>query len=150
MALVYVTRRMHFSAAHRLHSEALDAEQNLQVYGLCNNPMGHGHNYDLEVTVCGEPDPITGMVIDLKVLKEVIQRKVIDLVDHQHLNHQVAFMSGLVPTAENIAVAIWGVLQNKIPGATLYEVKLYETERNMVLYRGEQGILPAPKADIVK
>jgi len=136
MPLVYVTRRMHFSAAHRLHSDELDAEANRQLYGLCNNPLGHGHNYELEVTVCGEPDPATGMVIDLKVLKEIVQRHVIDLVDHRHLNHEVGFMAGRIPTAENIAVAIWEILVRQLP-VRLYEVKLYETERNLAVYRGE-------------
>ncbi len=136
MPVVYVTRRMHFSAAHRLHSDELDAEANRQLYGLCNNPLGHGHNYELEVTVCGEPDPATGMVIDLKVLKEIIQRHVIDLVDHKHLNHEVGFMAGRIPTAENIAVAIWEILVRQLP-VRLHEVKLYETERNLAVYRGE-------------
>jgi 6-pyruvoyltetrahydropterin/6-carboxytetrahydropterin synthase len=137
MPIVYVTRRMHFSAAHRLHSAHLDDETNRQVYGLCNNPLGHGHNYELEVTVCGEPDPVTGMVIDLKVLKDVIQRYVIDLVDHKHLNHDVLFMKGRIPTAENIAVAIWEILARQIQQARLYEIKLYETKRNVAVYRGE-------------
>jgi 6-pyruvoyltetrahydropterin/6-carboxytetrahydropterin synthase len=137
MSIVYVTRRMHFSAAHRLHSERLDAASNAAIYGPCNNPLGHGHNYILEVTVCGEPDPITGMVIDLKTLKAVIQKEVIDLVDHKHLNLEVDFLRNMTPTAENIAVGIWRLLENQIPGARLYQVRLYETERNMVEYRGE-------------
>ncbi len=136
MPVVYVTRRMHFSAAHRLHSDVLDAEANRQLYGLCNNPLGHGHNYELEVTVCGEPDPATGMVIDLTVLKEIMQQHVIDLVDHRHLNHEVGFMAGRIPTAENIAMAIWDILVRQLP-VRLYEVKLYETERNLAVYRGE-------------
>lgn len=137
MPVVYVTRRMHFSAAHRLHSANLDEDTNRQIFGLCNNPLGHGHNYELEVTVCGEPDPVTGMVIDLKVLKDVIQRHVIDLVDHKHLNHEVPFMAGRIPTAENIAVAIWEVLAPHFQHARLFEVKLFETERNIAVYRGE-------------
>ena len=136
MALVYVTRRMHFSASHRLHSEALDEQQNSEIYGACNNPLGHGHNYDLEITVCGEPDPVTGMVIDLKNLKELVQREVIDHVDHKHLNYEVDFLAGQVPTAENIAVAIWRVLEKKFSGVKLFRVKLYETERNLVEYYG--------------
>jgi 6-pyruvoyltetrahydropterin/6-carboxytetrahydropterin synthase len=136
MALVYVTRRMHFSASHRLHSEALDEQQNSIMFGACNNPLGHGHNYDLEVTVCGEPDPVTGMVIDLKKLKELLQREIIDRVDHKHLNYEVDFLAGQVPTAENIAVAIWNVLEKKFSGVKLYRVKLYETERNLVEYYG--------------
>ena len=99
--------------------------------------MGHGHNYDLEVTVAGEPDPITGMVIDLKTLKEVIQREILDQVDHKNLNQEVPFLAGVVPTAENIAVAIWRALEKKIPSAKLVRVKLFETERNIVEYCGE-------------
>lgn len=137
MAKVYVTRRMHFSAAHRLHSEQLSDEENEQVYGLCNNPLGHGHNYDVEITVAGEPDPVTGMVIDLKDLKDVVQRAIIDKMDHKHLNLQVDFMKDIVPTAENIAIAIWRQLEGHLPSGELYEIKLYETPRNIAVYRGE-------------
>ena len=137
MAKVYVTRRMHFSAAHRLHSDKLSDEENEQVYGLCNNPVGHGHNYDVEITVAGEPDPVTGMVIDLKELKDVVQRVIIDKMDHKHLNLQVDFMKDIVPTAENIAIAIWQQLDGQLPSGELYEIKLYETPRNIAVYRGE-------------
>ncbi len=136
MALVYLTRHIHFSAAHRLHSDELDNETNKQIYGPCNNPRGHGHNYELEVTVRGEPDPVTGMVIDLKELKDIIEREIIKKVDHQHLNY-VDLMRGRVPTAENIVVACWESLQGKIPHGTLHELVLYETPRNFVKYRGE-------------
>jgi len=137
MATVYVTRQLHFSAAHRLHCDKLDPQTNIKIYGMCNNPRGHGHNYDLEVTVRGEPDPLTGMVIDLKELKEIVAREVIDQVDHRYLNEDVDFLRGVVPTAENLAVAFWRILQDKFPGAELYEIKLYETPRNMAVYRGE-------------
>jgi len=92
MPLVYVTRLLHFNAAHRLHSDLLSSEENQSIFGACNNPLGHGHNYDLEVTVAGEPDPVTGMVIDLKVLKEIVEEAVISRVDHKHLNFDVDFM----------------------------------------------------------
>ena len=137
MPHVYVTRHLHFSAAHRLHSDLLSDAQNEATYGSCNNPQGHGHNYELEVTVVGEPDPITGMVIDLKELKEIVERDVISKLDHKHLNYQVDFLQGVVPTAENIAVAIWGMLVNRFTFCRLYEIKLYETPRNMAIYRGE-------------
>ncbi len=137
MPLVYVTRHLHFNAAHRLHSALLSAEENADTYGACNNPLGHGHNYELEVTVAGEPDPVTGMVIDLKILKEIVEREVIDKVDHKHLNFDVDFMQGIVPTAENIVIAFWALLTDKLPGCRLYELKLYETPRNMAAYRGE-------------
>lgn len=137
MATVYVTRRMHFNAAHRLHTDVLTAQENENVYGVCNNPMGHGHNYELEITVKGEPDPVTGMVIDLKDLKDIVQQEIIDRVDHKHLNYDVDFMRGVVPTAENIVVAFWHQLKDKIPQGELYELTLYETPRNMAIYRGE-------------
>lgn len=138
MAKVYITRRMHFSASHRLHSDMLSDEKNLEIFGYCSNPLGHGHNYDLEVTVKGEPDPITGMVIDLKLLKDIIQKELIDKVDHKHLNFDVDCMKGIVPTAENLAIVFWSILQDKIPNGELVEIKVYETERNMALYKGEE------------
>lgn len=137
MALVYVTRRMHFSAAHRLHTDLLSEAENESIYGLCNNPLGHGHNYELEITIKGEADPKTGMVIDLKDLKDIVQRVIIDRVDHKHLNFDVDFMRGIVPTAENIVVAFWRQLVDHIPNGELYELKLYETPRNIAIYRGE-------------
>lgn len=137
MATAYVTRRMHFNAAHRLHTDALTEEENDKIYGLCNNPMGHGHNYELDITIKGEPDPVTGMVIDLKDLKDIVQSEIIDRVDHKHLNFDVDFMSGIVPTAENIVIAFWHQLVDKIPSGELYELKLYETPRNIAIYRGD-------------
>ncbi|HNW59028.1 MAG TPA: 6-carboxytetrahydropterin synthase [bacterium] len=137
MSLVYITRHLHFNAAHRLHSDLLSAEENQVVFGACNNPMGHGHNYELEVTVAGEPDPVTGMVIDLGELKAIVEREVISQVDHKHLNFDVDFMRGLVPTAENLVVAFWARLQGCFTGCRLYELKLYETPRNLAVYRGE-------------
>ena len=137
MGKVYVTRRLHFSASHRLHSPDFSETENEQVFGLCNNPLGHGHNYEIEVTVAGEPDPKTGMVIDLKELKKIVQTHVIDLLDHKHLNHQVDFMQGINPTAENIAIACWNQLKEKFTGCELCKVKLYETPRNIAVYRGE-------------
>jgi 6-pyruvoyltetrahydropterin/6-carboxytetrahydropterin synthase len=137
MPLVYVTRHLHFNAAHRLHSDLLSTEENEAIYGACNNPLGHGHNYELEVTVAGEPDPVTGMVIDLQELKEIVERIVISRVDHKHLNFDVDFLQGVVPTAENIVVAFWQLLKESFPGCRLYELKLFETPRNMAVYRGE-------------
>jgi 6-pyruvoyltetrahydropterin/6-carboxytetrahydropterin synthase len=137
MPTVYVTRRHHFSAAHRLHSDALSDEENKSIFGLCNNPLGHGHNYEIEVTVRGEPDATTGMVIDLKVLKSIIEKEIIDKVDHKHLNFDVDFMRGIVPTAENIAIAFWRQIVDKLPSGELAEIKVYETPRNVAIYRGE-------------
>lgn len=137
MATVYVTRHMHFSAAHRLHTDKLSDTENETLYGQCNNPRGHGHNYELEVTIKGEPDPVTGMVIDLKDLRDIVQKHVIDKVDHKHLNFDVDFMRGVVPTAENIVIAFWHQLVDKFPDGELYELKLYETPRNIASFRGE-------------
>lgn len=134
--MVYVTRRAQFSAAHRLHNPKFSEEENRRIYDKCNNPSGHGHNYDVEVTVAGEPDPETGMVIDLKTLKRLLQKHVIDELDHKHLNYDVEFMRGVIPTAENIAMKIWEQLEPHIQNGTLYSVKLYESQNNYVDYRG--------------
>ena len=136
MSVVYLTRHVHFSAAHRLHSAELDEEQNRNIYGLCNNPLGHGHNYELEITIRGEPDPVTGMVMDLKEVKAIVEKEILVHVDHQHLNH-VALLQGKVPTAENIVMVFWYALKDKIPHGELYEMVLYETPRHSVRYRGE-------------
>jgi 6-pyruvoyltetrahydropterin/6-carboxytetrahydropterin synthase len=136
MNMVYVTRRAQFSAAHRLHNPELTDDENVRIYDKCNNPSGHGHNYDLEVTVAGEPDPETGMVIDLKVLKRLLNDHVIEKLDHKHLNHDVDFMRDVIPTAENIAIKIWERLEPHIVQGKLYSVKLYESHNNFVDYRG--------------
>ncbi len=134
--MIYVTRRETFSSAHRLYNPNFTDEENERIFGKCNNPNGHGHNYTLEVVVAGEVDPQTGYVIDLKVLKKIIQEHVIKKIDHKHLNLDVEFMRGLIPTAENIAVAIWNELIDKIPSGKLYSVKIYETENNYAEYKG--------------
>ena len=135
--MVYVTRREVFSASHRLYNDGLSEEENLSLYDKCANPYGHGHNFIMEIVVCGEVDPKSGYVIDLKILKKIIKDHIINKVDHHHLNHEVDFLKGIIPTAENICIAIWNVLQNKIPSGKLYSVKLYETENNYVEYKGE-------------
>jgi 6-pyruvoyltetrahydropterin/6-carboxytetrahydropterin synthase len=135
--MIYVTRREHFSAAHRLFNPSWDHEQNDRVFGKCNNPAGHGHNYYVEVTVAGEIDPATGYVVDLKELKQVIIEHVIRKVDHRNLNTDVDFLQGVIPTAENIAVGIWKQLVDRIPSGRLHQVRLYETEKNFIDYRGE-------------
>jgi len=135
--MVYVTRRSTFSASHRLYNPALSDEQNEVLFDKCANPMGHGHNYILEVTVRGEPKSDTGYVIDLKQLKEIIKREILDKVDHKHFNHDVAFMKDSIPTAENIAKVFWKILDPKITEGKLYSLRLHETENNVVEYRGE-------------
>lgn len=137
MPTVYVTRKTHFNAAHRLHNPARSEAWNRATYGPCNNPNWHGHNYRLEVTVAGEPDPETGYVIDLSELKRIVQERVVDEVDHKNLNLEVAFMEGVLPSTENFAVAIWHQLVDALPSGRLHSVRLYETERNFAEYRGE-------------
>ncbi len=134
--MVSVTRRETFSASHRLYNPAFSDEQNRAVFDKCANPNGHGHNYVLEVTVTGPPDPATGYVIDLKELKRIIRAEVTDKLDHRNLNLDVDFLKGVIPTAENIAVAIWRVLEPRIPSGVLSCVRLRETENNVVEYRG--------------
>lgn len=135
--IVYLTRRETFAAAHRLFKPGLSDKENFKMFGKCSNPNWHGHNYTLEVTVAGEINPETGFVIDIKKLKEIMQEYVISQVDHKNLNIDTDFMKGLNPTSENITIAIWNQLSDKIPGGKLFSVKLYETENNYFEYKGE-------------
>lgn len=130
-------RKAHFNAAHRLHKPDWSDEKNATVFGKCNNPNYHGHNYDLEVGVTGEVDPETGYLIDLKILKDVIKSEVEDAFDHKNLNIEVPEFSNLNPTAENIAYVIYQKIKAKLDPKYDIEVKLYETERNFVLYKGD-------------
>jgi len=135
--MLYLTRRETFAAAHRLFKEGLSDKENFELFGKCSNPNWHGHNYTLEVVVAGDVNPATGFVIDLKKLKDIILEHVISKVDHKNLNVDTEFMKGLNPTSENIVVAIWNQLKDKIPAGKLYSVKLYETENNYFEYRGD-------------
>lgn len=135
--MIYVTRRSQFSAAHRLFNPTFSDERNEIIFDKCNNPRGHGHNYTLDVTVRGIPDHETGYVIDLKILRDIIEAEIIEKVDHKHLNYDVEFLAGLIPTAENIAITFWNILEKKISAETLHAVKLYESENNFVEYFGE-------------
>jgi 6-pyruvoyltetrahydropterin/6-carboxytetrahydropterin synthase len=132
-----VKARLTFSAAHRLNNPSRDADWNRRIYDKCDNPSGHGHNYALEVSVKGTIDPETGMVIDLKRLKDIMRDRVIDRVDHKNLNTDVDFLRGVIPTAENLARSFWQELAPAIKDGALYEIVLHETERNSVVYRGE-------------
>ena len=134
--MVYLTRRTTFSAAHRLWSNHLTEEENIDLYDKCANPNGHGHNYILEVTVRGNPEPRTGMVLNLTDLKQVINEHVIDWVDHKHLNYDVPWLEGSIPTTEMLVIKFWERLEGALPQGLLYEVKLYETDNNIASYRG--------------
>jgi len=134
--MIFITRKIEFSAGHRLFNPNFSDEQNKATFGLCNNPNGHGHNYVLEVTLSGEVCNDTGMVFDLKELKKLTQREIIDKVDHKNLNVDVDYLKGIIPTAENLAIKFWEILEPKISKGRLHEIKLYESERNYVVYRG--------------
>ncbi len=134
--MVYVTRKGHFSASHRLFNPDWTDEKNDRMFGKCNNPRGHGHNYEVEVTVAGDPAPETGMVIDLKELAEIMEREILEQVDHKHLNYDVDFLKNVVPTAENIAIAFWNILESRLPGGKLHSIRLFESDNNFVEYRG--------------
>ncbi|UCG76713.1 MAG: 6-carboxytetrahydropterin synthase [Gemmatimonadota bacterium] len=137
MPKVRVTRRLHFAAGHRLHNPAFDDERNQAVFGACSNPQGHGHNYEIEVTVEGEVDPETGYVLDVKRLRDLVNDRVVGEMDHANLNVDVAWLQGVNPTAENLAVQIWNRLVGHLDGVRLVSVRLWETPRNLVEYCGE-------------
>ena len=137
MPTVTVTRRLKFNAAHRVHNPAFSDEENSRIFGKCNNPHGHGHNYMLDVSVAGEVNPDTGYVFDLSELKELVKREVVDIVDHHNLNIDVAFMHDVRPTAENLIVQFWRILETRIgPPSRLVRLVLWETENNYVEYDG--------------
>jgi 6-pyruvoyltetrahydropterin/6-carboxytetrahydropterin synthase len=135
--MIYVTRRAEFSASHFYHNPQLSPEENRRIFGKCNNPHGHGHNYALEVTVAGEVDPKTGMVMDLKELKQLLETEVMQEMDHRFLNKEVAAFSATIPTTENIAVEIWKRLKPKLRLGKLHRIRLYETPDLFVDYYGE-------------
>jgi 6-pyruvoyltetrahydropterin/6-carboxytetrahydropterin synthase len=137
--MVFLTRRATFSASHFYWNDTWSAEKNEQVFGRCANRNGHGHNYTLEVTVSGNPDPLTGFVVDLKWLKDVMEREVLTAYDHRHLNIEVPEFAVKIPTTENMAIAAWERLEpaiNEAAGATLSRVRVYETPEIFAEYRG--------------
>ena len=134
---VTISRKAHFNAAHRLHRKDWTLEKNNAVFGKCNNPNFHGHNYELIVSVTGEIDPETGYVMDVKFLTDIIKSEVEEQMDHKNLNLDVPEFENLNPTAENIVVVIWNKIRAKIKSSLDLEVVLYETPRNFVTYRGE-------------
>ncbi|MBX7126134.1 MAG: 6-carboxytetrahydropterin synthase [Cyclobacteriaceae bacterium] len=131
---VSVTRLEHFNAAHRLYRPEWSDEKNTLVFGKCSNPNFHGHNYNLEVKLTGVPDPETGYVFDLKLLSELIDKHVLEVLDHKNLNLDVSHFQSLIPTAEHIAIVIWKMLRPHIDDQLELKIKLYETERNCVEY----------------
>ncbi len=135
--MVYLTRRTTFSAAHRLWSPQLSEQENIALYDKCANPNGHGHNYVLEVTLRGTPDPRTGMVLNLSEIKQIINEQVIRWVDHKHLNYDVSWLEDSIPTTEVLVIKFWERLIRHFPPDMLYEVMLHETENNSASYRGE-------------
>lgn len=134
--MLYLTKKLSFSAAHRLYNPSFTFEKNEEIYDKCNNPNGHGHNYILEVTVRGEPDKETGYVIDLKKLKQLINKEIIEKVDHKNLNLDVDFLKGVIPTVENLVLAFWQILKDKLPSGELHRIKLWETENSFIEYYG--------------
>lgn len=137
MPKVTVTRRLHFNAAHRVHNPALSAAENDRLFGKCNSPNWHGHNYILEVSVEGRVDDRTGYVMDLARLRDIAAREILDKVDHRNFNLDVEFMRDVIPTSENIAVAFWRILAPAVAPAQLKRVRLWETENNYVEYEGD-------------
>jgi 6-pyruvoyltetrahydropterin/6-carboxytetrahydropterin synthase len=137
MKMVYLTRRASFSASHRLWSNQLTEAENYAMYEKCANPNGHGHNYVLEVTVQGIPDPQTGMVLNLTELKHAMNERIVKCVDHKHLNYDVPWLEGFIPTTEVLVIKFWERLEDSLPVGMLYEVKLHETDNNVASYRGE-------------
>jgi 6-pyruvoyltetrahydropterin/6-carboxytetrahydropterin synthase len=137
MAQVTVWRRLRFNAAHRVHNPALSDAENARLFAKCNNPNWHGHNYELEVGVRGPIDPVTGYVIDLGTVREVVEREVIDQIDHRNLNLDVPWLTGVNPTTENLVVHFWARIASAIAPAQLVTLRLRETENNYVEYSGE-------------
>ena len=137
--MVYITRREHFSAAHRLFLPEFTDEKNYEIFGKCSNPNWHGHNYILFITVKGEVDPHTGLTIHLRHVSKLIQDKVLEKVDHKNLNLEVDFLAGKVPTSENVAIGIWNVLADGIRqlGGNLHCVRIEQSENNIIEYYGE-------------
>ena len=135
--MLYITKKVMFSASHRLHNPMLSDSDNFRIYDKCNNFYGHGHNYILEVTVAGVPNPDTGYLLDLKKLKKIIYQEIVSKVDHKHLNFDVSFLQNIIPTVENLSVVFWDILKDKITDGKLHKIKLYESDSSYVEYFGD-------------
>ena len=136
MPIVAITRIVRFNAAHRVYNPAFSDAENNRLFGKCNNPNWHGHNYTLEITVEGGVDPATGFVVNLADVKRVAEREIVDAVDHKNLNLDVPFMAGTIPTTENLVLACWRILAPQLAPARLAKLKLWETENHYVEYDG--------------
>ena len=134
--VVYITRQVHFNSAHRLYNPTKSLAWNQKQYGLCTNPHWHGHNYVLEVTLKGQPDPVTGYIVDLAELKRILHRAVVDKCDHRNLNDEVDFLRGIIPSTENLVIAFWQEIAPHIKHGQLHCVRLYETPRNFAEFFG--------------
>lgn len=139
MAVVYITRREHFNAAHKLWNDKWTEEKNFEIFGKCSNTNWHGHNYELFVTVKGTPDPDTGCIIDLKLLSSIIKDNILEKLDHKNLNLDVPFMKGIMASTENLAVGIWNEVKDliEVHNCTLHSIRLHETENNYAEYFGD-------------
>lgn len=139
---VFITRQVHFNSAHRLYNPAKSLAWNQKQYGMCTNPHWHGHNYVLEVTLKGQPDPVTGYIMDLARLKQILHRAVVDKCDHRNLNDEVDFLRDIIPSTENLVIAFWHEIAPYIPSpARLHCVRLYETPRNYAEFFGPAHLL---------
>jgi 6-pyruvoyltetrahydropterin/6-carboxytetrahydropterin synthase len=134
--VVTITRQVHFNSAHRLYNPTKSQAWNVEQYGLCTNPHWHGHNYVLEVSLRGQPDPDTGCIMDLGDLKELLHKVIVDKCDHHNLNDEVDFLRGIIPSTENLVIAFWNELAPHIKTGRLHCVKLFETPRNFAEYHG--------------
>ena len=134
--VVTITRQVHFNSAHRLWNPTKSQDWNTKQFGLCTNPHWHGHNYVLEVSLRGQPDPDTGCIMDLGDLKHLLNEVIVDKCDHRNLNDEVDFLRGIIPSTENLVIAFWNELAPRIPAGRLHCVKLYETPRNFAEYHG--------------
>ncbi|MSU46476.1 MAG: 6-carboxytetrahydropterin synthase [Lacunisphaera sp.] len=136
---VFITRQVHFNSAHRLYNPTKSLAWNRKQYGLCTNPHWHGHNYVLEVTVRGQPDPVTGYIIDLGKLKRILHEAVVDKCDHRNLNDEVDFLKNIIPSSENLVIAFWQQIEPRLTAGRLHCVRLYETPRNYAEYFGPEA-----------
>ncbi|MDP2138258.1 MAG: 6-carboxytetrahydropterin synthase [Candidatus Didemnitutus sp.] len=136
--VVTITRQVHFNSAHRLYNAKKSLAWNQKQYGLCTNPHWHGHNYVLEVSLRGQPDPDTGYIMDLGALKRLLHAAVVDKCDHRNLNDEVDFLRGIIPSTENLVIAFWNEIAPHLPTGRLYRVRLYETPRNYAEYFGPE------------